>query len=340
MDKRAYQRQYYQNEETQSLQSKQYRQRTAQLDEMSNTIVLSVTELIKFLDGKTTKTEVVNQLKSISTPDVDKVVTAISKLDKDILSNKLDIKPLKQGLDALKRELSLIPKSLPKIPEQKDAIKVTNLNEVTLDTTALEKAINGLKLDPKIEVKPTDVKVEQTDFKPLQKLLLDVIKAVKAQKYPEFPKIDIPKTDLSKVEKKLDEHKKLLKEIVDKPVGGGGGGGGGSSFTDAQGKSVYVTLNPDGSLPVTAAINNTLVPTDPLIEYVVQDEAPNDTGASYYGFAKIDGTYLIMERDKTSVPYTDRYANIGNNATRTTYQLAWTNRATLTFDYIFNLTGV
>ena len=340
MDKRAYQRQYYQNEETQSLQSKQYQQRTAQLDEISNTIVLAVTELVKFLDGKTTKTEVVNQLKSISTPDVDKVVTAISKLDKDILANKLDIKPLKQGLDALKRELSLIPKSLPKIPEQKDAIKVTNLNEVTLDTTALEKAINGLKFDPKIEVKPTDVKVEQTDFKPLQKLLLDVIKAVKAQKYPEFPKIDIPKTDLSKVEKKLDEHKKLLKEIVDKPVGGGGGGGGGSSFTDAQGKSVYVTLNPDGSLPVTAAINNTLVPTDPLIEYVVQDEAPNDTGASYYGFAKIDGTYLIMERDKTSVPYTDRYANIGNNATRTTYQLAWTNRATLTFDYIFNLTGV
>lgn len=90
--------------------------------------------------------------------------------------------------------------------------------------------------------------------------MLDLLKAVKNQKYPEFPKIDIPKTDLSKVEKKLDEHKKLLKEIVDKPVGGGGGGGGGSSFTDAQGKSVYVTLNPDGSLPVTAAINNTLVP--------------------------------------------------------------------------------
>ena len=331
MDKRAYQRQYYQNEETQSLQSKQYQQRTAQLDEMSNTIVLSVTELIKFLDGKTTKTEVVNQLKSISTPDVDKVVTAISKLDKDILSNKLDIKPLKQGLDALKRELSLIPKSLPKIPEQKDAIKVTNLNEVTLDTTALEKAINGLKLDPKIEVKPTDVKVEQTDFKPLQKLLLDVIKAVKAQKYPEFPKIDIPKTDLSKVEKKLDEHKKLLKEIVDKPVGGGGGGGGGSSFTDAQGKSVYVTLNPDGSLPVSG---------DPFIEYITQDEAPNATGVSYYGFTKIDGTWYIMARDKTSNPYTDRYANLSNNLTRTTYVSAWTNRATLTFDYIFNLTGV
>jgi hypothetical protein len=260
MDKRAYQRQYYQNEETQSLQSKQYQQRTAQLDEMSNTIVLSVTELIKFLDGKTTKTEVVNQLKSISTPDVDKVVTAISKLDKDILSNKLDIKPLKQGLDALKRELSLIPKSLPKIPEQKDAIKVTNLNEVTLDTKDLEKAIKDLKLDPKIDVASPTVNVDAPNLKPLQDVMLNLLKAVKNQKYPEFPKIDIPKTDLSKVEKKLDEHKKLLKEIVDKPVGGGGGGGGGSSFTDAQGKSVYVTLNPDGSLPVTAAINNTLVP--------------------------------------------------------------------------------
>lgn len=296
MDKRAYQRQYYQNEDTQSLQSKQYRQRTAQLDEMSNTIVLSVTELIKFLDGKTTKTEVVNQLKSISTPDVDKVVTAISKLDKDILSNKLDIKPLKQGLDALKRELSLIPKSLPKIPEQKDAIKVTNLNEVTLDTTALEKAINGLKLDPKIEVKPTDVKVEQTDFKPLQKLLLDVIKAVKAQKYPEFPKIDIPKTDLSKVEKKLDEHKKLLKEIVDKPVGGGGGGGGGSSFTDAQGKSVYVTLNPDGSLPVTAAIEASVTtPFKPTDAYSIQ--AISDDGTyKYFFFEDKDLNYYVMRK--------------------------------------------
>ena len=263
---------------------------------MSNTIVLSVTELIKFLDGKTTKTEVVNQLKSISTPDVDKVVTAISKLDKDILSNKLDIKPLKQGLDALKRELSLIPKSLPKIPEQKDAIKVTNLNEVTLDTTALEKAINGLKLDPKIEVKPTDVKVEQTDFKPLQKLLLDVIKAVKAQKYPEFPKIDIPKTDLSKVEKKLDEHKKLLKEIVDKPVGGGGGGGGGSSFTDAQGKSVYVTLNPDGSLPVTAAINNTLVP-----EQHDEIQATYPTSSSEVYTYKLSGASVAV----VTVTYTD-----------------------------------
>ena len=121
-----------------------------------------------------------------------------------------------------------------------------------------------------------------------------------------------------------------------------GGGGGGSSvqiplLRDTDGGQAIAVVNPDGS---NIGGSSSSIPTDPLIEYVVQDEAPNDTGASYYGFAKIDGTYLIMERDKTSVPYTDRYANIGNNATRTTYQLAWTNRATLTYDYIFNLTGV
>jgi hypothetical protein len=109
------------------------------------------------------------------------------------------------------------------------------------------------------------------------------------------------------------------------------GGGGGSSFTDAQGKSVYVTLNPDGSLPVSG---------DPFIEYITQDEAPNATGVSYYGFTKIDGTWYIMARDKTSNPYTDRYANLSNNLTRTTYVSAWTNRAILSYDYIFNLTGV
>jgi hypothetical protein len=124
----------------------------------------------------------------------------------------------------------------------------------------------------------------------------DLIKAVKAQKYPEFPKIDIPKTDLSKVEKKLDEHKKLLKEIVDKPVGGGGGGGGGSSFTDAQGKSVYVTLNPDGSLPVSATINNTLVP-----EQHDEIQATYPTTSSEVYTYKLSGASVAV----VTVTYTD-----------------------------------
>lgn len=146
MDKRAGLRQHFQAEESQAQEAKQYEQRTAQLKALEGTMVQAFNALIKYMDGKTTKTEVVNQLKSISTPDVDKVVQAVSKLDKDILSNKLDLKPVTDALNGMKRELGLIPKSLPKIPEQKDSFKVTNLDEVKLDTSEVVSAIKALKL--------------------------------------------------------------------------------------------------------------------------------------------------------------------------------------------------
>ena len=94
MEKRAGLRQHFQQEENQAQELEQYKQRTAQLAALEGTLVDGFNALIQFIDGKTSKTEVVNQLKSISTPDVDKVVTALSKLDKDILTNKLDLKPL------------------------------------------------------------------------------------------------------------------------------------------------------------------------------------------------------------------------------------------------------
>lgn len=79
---------------------------------------------------------------------------------------------------------------------------------------------------------------------------------------------------------------------------------------------------------------------DPFIEYITQDELPNDTGVSYYGFAKKDGTWYVMERDKSSTPYTDRYANVSNNDTIDGYVDAWNNRVDLNYDYVFNLEGI
>lgn len=182
MDKRASLRQYYQNQATVDKADQQYQQRTAQLSDFENTVIEAFGALIRFMDGKTTKTEVVNQLKSISTPDVDKVVKAVSKLDKDVLANKLDLKPLVAELQQIKREMSLVPKTLPKF-EQKDSVKVTNLDEVKLDTSKLEQAVKALKLDPKIDVKASDV---QIDLSPVQNTLLDLLKAVKNQELPEY----------------------------------------------------------------------------------------------------------------------------------------------------------
>lgn len=322
MDKRNNLRQHFQVEANQAQADKQYKERTAQLSELENTVVQAFNTLIRFMDGKTTKTEVVNQLKSISTPDVDKVVTAVSKLDKDILANKLDLKPVVDALNGMKRELGLIPKSLPKIPEAKDSVKVTNLDEIKLDTSAVESAIKGLKLDVKAPI----INTEKTDVEPLRKVMLDLLKAVNNQKpveIPDFP--EIPKTDLTKVEKKLDTSNKLLKEITEKKFGGGGGGGGnGTPYINDVGNAVNVTLI-DGAVPITGTIT---AEASTLAEFQFNDsDATTTASTEYFGYTKPDGTWLVKKLTDTTL----RYATITNNGAVTTYADAWAAIASLTY---------
>lgn len=224
----------------------QHKQQLDRLTSLEKTLVSSLQQLVKFLDGKTTKTEVVNQLQSIRTPDTDKVVSALERLDSSVKGGKLDISPLVKGLDALEKQLKELPKSFPEAPEQLDTIKVSNLKELDID--GLKKAINGLELKaPDVNVSAPEVKVEAPDLEPLKKSILTIVDSIKAIKFPE--------TDLNKVEKHLDEANKKLQKIIDKPMGGGGGGGGnGTPYTDSTGRFVYVELTPDGKIPVEAGV--------------------------------------------------------------------------------------
>ena len=299
MDKRAPLRKYYSDKENQSKLDAQHELQLKKLDSVSNDIVSAIGVLIQFLDGKTSKTEVVNQLKSVSTPDVDKVVQAVSKLDKDILANKLDLQPLVNELRSVKRELTLVPGKI-KTPEQKDSIKVTNLSEIKLDTTKVEQAIKKLKLDPKIEVKPTDVNIEPVDLKPLKDELLNVVKAIKSQKYPEFPRIE--PTDLTKLEKEYKKHTKLLTEIKDKPVGSGGGGGNGTPYVDATGKPLNVELETDGSIPVT--VKNSLTPNVDF-DYIDIQQTSATVETYVYKQGGVSGTTV----QTITVTYTDSTKN-------------------------------
>lgn len=314
MDKRAGLRQFYQTQDEQAQKQKRFDERTKQLASLENTTVKAMSALISFLDGKTTKTEVVNQLKSISTPDIDKVVVAVQKLDDNLAKSKLDLKPLEDVLKGIRREVSLIPKSKLELPEQREDVRVTNLSEVKLDTADVVKAIKALKLDPKIEVKSPEVSVEKTDLNPIKDILLDVVKAVNAIEFPDFP--DIPTTDLSKVEKKLDESNKHLQKLVDKPVASGGGGGGnGTPYVNDGGRASYVTLD-NGAIPVTSG---------GIASYQVNDIEEDTT--SYFGFSTSSGDWMVKELTDTSVSY----ATVSNNGTVTSYTDAWTNRLTLTF---------
>lgn len=300
---------------------KQYQDRTAQLSALEDTVVKAFSVLIQFMDGKTTKTEVVNQLKSISTPDFDKIVKAIIEADKDKLTKK-DLVTIENHLAKSARELSLIPKSHAKF-EQRESVKVTNLSDIKHDNSDIIKALEKLDIKPVVEVKAPIVNVEKTDTKPLEDLTRDVLKATIANKpfkIPDFP--EIPQTDMSKVEKKLDESNKHLKAIVDKPVGGGGGGGNGSPYVDSTGKMVYVELV-GGAVPITGSITAS---ASTLADFSVNDIEESTT--SYFGYTKPDGTWLIKSLTATSVSY----ATETNNVLVTSYTDAWTGRATLTFE--------
>jgi len=207
---------------------KQYQSRTVQLEALQTLIIKGFNNLIGFLDGKVSKTEVVNQLKEISTPDVEKVVKALEKVDKTIVGKDIDLKPILVALKGLKDEVSGIPSNMPKPEKQKDSVKVENLEEIVFDTAPLEKAIKELKLD--VKVGAPVINTEKVELKPLQDIMLDLLKAFNKQKF-EFPKEfkvsnlkDVPLADLSKVEDKLDQSNKHLKVISEKKSGGGGGG--------------------------------------------------------------------------------------------------------------------
>lgn len=267
-----------------------HKQQMDKLASLENSVVSTMRQLVKFLDGKTTKTEVVNQLKSVSTPDIDKVVDALNKLDSNNAKNKLDLTPLKEELTKLGKKLDKLPTEFPELPEGIEEVTVKN----QIDLEPLEKAIKGLKLEaPKVDVAAPNVQVDAPDLKPLQDSLLDVVKSIKAQKYPE--------TDLTKVEKKLDEANKHLKKIVEKRVGGGGGGGNGTPY-QFDGRASYVDLESDKSIPVT--VKNSLTPNVDF-DYIDIQQTSATVETYVYKQGGVSGTTV----QTITVTYTDSTKN-------------------------------
>lgn len=214
-------------------------------------MVMAIGELIKFLDGKVTKTEVVNQLESIATPDVAYVVDAITQLDASVKSNRIELQPVIDGLKALEAQLATLPKDFPEVPQAPDNVAVNNLKELGQYFATLEKAIKGITTtvkapDVKVDVPKPQIIVQEANLLPLKTSLTEVVTAIRGIVIPQPAE-----PDLSDVEKKLEEANKLLKKLVEKPIAaaGGGGGGGTTVFKDASNNAGPVTLTADNNVP-------------------------------------------------------------------------------------------
>jgi hypothetical protein len=172
-----------------ALSSGRHEQSLSQLQQVQDTIVQAAVIILEYLDGKTTKTEVLNQISSVSTPDFEHIVTAVDSLGAKIDENKLDLSPLKDDFKTLNDTLKSLPEKLPKPDKPLSEISVSNLKE--MDTQSIVDAIEALDL----HVEAPQVNVEKPELKPIQDTLLKVVKAVDDI---EIPKPESPYTKKGK----------------------------------------------------------------------------------------------------------------------------------------------
>jgi hypothetical protein len=219
----------------------------------SNTI-LSVTEsLVKYLNGHISKVELTNQLSSIRTPDVFKVVEAVNSLHDTLKTHKdTDLSEVTKVMQSILDEAKKIPKELPKETEQKFIDYTKQFESMAKAIKAVEKVVKEQKLiaeAPIVNLPETQVNVEAPDLKPLQASLKAVVTAVEGIVIPEY------KTDNKALEELVKKSNKLLKELVEKPISRGGGGGGIVSYVNSAGLATPVTLTAGGKVPVEATLN-------------------------------------------------------------------------------------
>jgi hypothetical protein len=78
---------------------------------------------------------------------------------------------------------------------------------------------------------------------------------------------------------------------------------------------------------------------DVFANYTTQDV--DDVGSIIYiGQVKVTGEWLVTLVTETLLDLNLVYANVSNNPGKTSFSLAWTNRATLNYTLISSLTGV
>jgi hypothetical protein len=232
-------------------QEAQYKQQqTQQLASIEQSIHGAVAQLVQYLDGKVTKTEVVNQLQQIGTPDALKVVEAVNSLHGTLKTHKnTDLSEITQVMRQVLEEAKKIPKANPGIPEVSIPDYAKQFTGLEAAVRGVEEAVKAQRLEvkpPIVNVKPADVKVDAPDLGPLQTELRIVAEAVRAIVIPEYKA-----PDNSGVEKLLKSVDARLRDLPDQiPTSRGGGGGGIAAYRGADGNVVQVTLDGAGSVPV------------------------------------------------------------------------------------------
>lgn len=227
--------------------------------QLQETVVKSFASLVGYLDSKVSKTEVINQLREIGTPDALKVVASVENLHETIRNKpEVDLSEIVALLKDSLEQVKLIPKEQVELPDSPDIPDYTDSFKRLEDTiSSVKSAIEAQKTTveaPVVNVPETVVNIPETDLKPLERGLEKVEKSVKA--------LVFPTTDTSKLEKEQVKQTKLLKEIRDKPVGGGGGGGSSWPAVNDAGVAQPLHVDDTGALQTTPFASDANITTE------------------------------------------------------------------------------
>lgn len=219
------------------------------LDAVQNAVIRSIEVLVTSLLEDTLKTRVVNQIempKNIGTPDAlagaQRVEQAVTQLKQAIVGKDIDLSGVVGHLEAISGTLAKLPTQYPSFPKMPSEMAVNNLSEVCdkLDLLGIE--LQNLKLDPKIDVKAPEIKIDLSkELKQIETAIKSISQEVKIPEY---------KQDNTDIVKAMKDVKKTIESIqfpvpnfrtedivnaINNISVGGGGGGGAAKTTDTYG---------------------------------------------------------------------------------------------------------
>ena len=302
------------------------------IDSFKNIAVAHLNGLKAFLSKNTFSVKVTNPTTKVKV-DGEVKVSNLQPVIKALGGIVLAINGLKKPLMA-KKDVSVanfsdlkFPK-MPEMPEFPKEMKVSNMDEFTDAVEKVAEFVAKIKYDPRIEVKPADVKLKA----PIVNVEAPIINVPQQP----APIVNVEKPDLSDIKKLMkffedisaknplsvrlsdgQKYYKALEKMAEIYAGSSF-----SAFQDSTGADARAMTNARSEVKVT--ISDT---------WDANDVDRVSSTLTRFGEETADGVWRVREVTKTGTITSIRHATSRNNPTIEGYEAAWADRENLTYGY-------
>lgn len=223
--------------------------------------------------------------------DIHELAECIKELGEVLRPEAIDWQPVETALNRLNEQVANLPTSHPNMPEPVEEVTVKNLPDLEPTLKKIIDVLGKLKLspvfDPKITVKPADVKVSENkiDVSPVVDAVQSLVPVL------ESLKTITEKKDDSKLLSAINSTTAAINSIrfpIPNYV---------LPFKDTDGKAAQVQLDANGSLPTASSTSKA---SDGYGITAISD----DGTYKYFWFEADDADYYIMRKNKTTSVFT------------------------------------